>query len=221
MGAKLHARCCPDCYPLKPQLIVQEARETLGREDILCLDNGIYKLWFARCYQAFADNTVLLDNALATMGAGLASAMAAKLVHPDLRVLAVVGDGGFMMNSQDLETAVRLGMDLVVLILRDDGYGFIRWKQQEMGFAEFGMDFQNPDFVAYAEAYGASGIRVEKGDRLGAVLEAAFAKGGPVLVECAIDYSENKKLGRDLYREVAQLCCGSRDDCKKPDGANR
>jgi len=181
-------------YPLTPQRIVQQVRTVMDRTDVISLDNGIYKIWFARMYPAYGHNTVLLDNALASMGAGLAAAMAAKIVHANRRVLAVCGDGGFMMNSQDLETAVRLGLDLVILLVRDDGYGFIRWKQSGEGFQDFGMSFGNPDFVAYAQAYGATGLRVEEGDRLGEVLEHAYAQGGVVLVDCPIDYRANQDL---------------------------
>src|SRR3546814_439228 len=131
-------------------------------DGVLCLDNGMYKLWYARYYRARQPNTVLLDNALATMGAGLPSAMAAKMVHPQRKVLAICGDGGFMMNAQELETAVRLKLDLVILLLRDDAYGMIRWKQAEMGYADYGMQFGNPDFVLFAEAHGAHGHRSEE-----------------------------------------------------------
>jgi acetolactate synthase-1/2/3 large subunit len=199
---RLHQQPCPSDFPLKPQCIVQEVRRFMGREDIVTLDNGIYKLWFARMYETYAENTLLLDNALATMGAGLASAMAAKLVRPERKVLAVCGDGGFMMNSQDLETAVRLGQDLIVLLLRDDAYGFIRWKQDDMGFRDYGMEFGNPDFVRYAEAYGARGLRVEAGDQLGTRLREAEEIRGVVLIDCPIDYSENRELSRDLVEEA-------------------
>jgi acetolactate synthase-1/2/3 large subunit len=202
---KLHRGPCESCYPPKPQRVVREVREAMGRDDIICLDNGIYKLWFARMYETYGENTVLLDNALATMGAGLASAMAAKMVHPERKVMAICGDGGFMMNSQDLETAVRLGLDMVILVLRDDAYGFIRWKQQGMNFPDFGMDFGNPDFVKYAEAYGASGLRLSEGREVGEVLQEAFSRQGPVLVDCPIDYSENTELDMDLTREVRHL----------------
>jgi acetolactate synthase-1/2/3 large subunit len=189
-----HARS----YPPSPREIAHDVREVMGREDIISLDNGIYKLWFARMYRAFADNTILLDNALAAMGAGLAGAMTAKLVFPERKVMAICGDGGFMMNSQDLETALRLGLDLVVLILRDEAYGFIRFKQESMGFPDFAMSFGNPDFVKYAEAYGAAGMRVGEGDRLRDVLRRAFEKEGPVLVDCPIDYTDNRELREDL-----------------------
>lgn len=192
-------------FPPKPQRIVHDVRAALGERDIICLDNGIYKLWFARLYEAHSDNTVLLDNALATMGAGLASAMAAKMVNPNRNVVAIVGDGGFMMNSQDLETAVRMKQALVILLLRDDGYGFIRWKQEAMGFAEFGMAFGNPDFVKYAEAYGALGIRVTADLPLSAALERAISAEGPVLIDCPIDYSENAKLSADLSLDLEPI----------------
>ena len=197
----LHPDTCECSYPPKPREIVPAVRRLMAEDDVICLDNGIYKLWFARMYKTYRENTVLLDNALATMGAGLASAMAAKLVSPERRVMAICGDGGFMMNSQDLETSVRLGLDLVVLLLRDDAYGFIRWKQTGMGFEDYGMEFGNPDFVKYAEAYGARGLRLGADDRLIDVLQEAFDLGGTVLVDCPIDYSENARLSDDLTLE--------------------
>ena len=124
-------------------------------DGIVALDNGMYKIWFARNYRTHVANTLLLDNALATMGAGLPSAMMAAMLYPKRRVLAVCGDGGFMMNSQEMETAVRLQLNLVVLVIEDGAYGMIRWKQAVDLFTDFGMTFGNPDFVKYAEAYGA------------------------------------------------------------------
>jgi acetolactate synthase-1/2/3 large subunit len=154
----------------------------------------MYKIWFARNYRTRVANTLLLDNALATMGAGLPSAMMAAMLHPNRRVLAVCGDGGFMMNSQELETAARLGLDLVVLIIEDNAYGMIRWKQAADGFPDFGMTFGNPDFVAYANAFGVKGSRVESADGLAPALEAAFAGGGVHLVVVPVDYSENSRV---------------------------
>jgi acetolactate synthase-1/2/3 large subunit len=188
-------------FPVTPRRLVRDVRSVMGPDDIVSLDNGIYKVWFARMYRAHRENTVLLDNALATMGAGLAGAMAAKLVFPERRVLAVCGDGGFMMNSQDLETAVRLEQGIVILLVRDDGYGFIRWKQQDRGLPDFAMGFGNPDFVRYAEAYGAAGLRVDQGDGLGPALESAFERAAasscPVLIDCPVDYAENRDLSQD------------------------
>src|ERR1700751_1383402 len=166
-------------------------------------DNGMYKIWFARNYRTRIANTLLLDNALATMGAGLPSAIMAATLYPDRRVLAVCGDGGFMMNSQDLETAARLGIDLVVLILQDNAYGMIRWKQAVDGFADFGMSFGNPDFVAYAEAFGLKGRWVDGPDALVPVLEAAFKEGGGHLVGAPIDYWENMRVLVNELREAA------------------
>ena len=181
-------------FPVKPQCLVRCVREVMPDTGIICLDNGVYKIWFALNYPAHAPNTVLLDNALATMGAGLPSAMAARLVSPDEKVMAICGDGGFMMNSQELETAVRLGMDLVVLILRDNGYGMIKWKQAGMGFNDFGLDYGNPDFVRYAEAYGAHGHRVERTEDLVPTLRSCLETSGVHLVDVAVDYSGNGKL---------------------------
>ncbi len=192
-------------FPMKPQKIVFDVRQVMGKEDIVSLDNGIYKIWFARLYPTYAENTLLLDNALASMGAGMPAAMAAKLIYPEKKVLAVCGDGGFMMNSQDLETAIRCNLNIVILLLRDDAYGFIRWKQQGMGFTDFGMTFGNPDFVKYAEAYGAIGYRVEKAEQLLPTLQKAFAQNKPVIIDCQIDYSENKKLTTELGENVCEL----------------
>src|SRR6202000_511655 len=139
-------------------------------------------------------NTLLVDNALATMGAGLPSAIMAAMLYPDRRVMAVCGDGGFMMNSQELETAVRLKLNLVVMIIQDRAFGMIRWKQAVGGFEDFGMTVGDPDFVAYARAYGANGRRVETADGLAPALEAAFSEGGVQLVVVPVDYSENVRV---------------------------
>jgi len=163
-------------------------------DGIICLDNGMYKIWFARNYRTHVSNTILLDNALATMGAGLPSAMMAAMLHRRKRVMAVCGDGGFMMNSQELETAIRLNLNLVVLIIEDRGYGMIRWKQQAEGFLDFGLTFNNPEFVQYAEAYGARATRVNATEELAPALEAAFQNGGVHLVIVPIDYSENRRV---------------------------
>src|SRR5437588_5901801 len=157
---------------------------------IVAHDNGMCKIWFARNYRTLVANTLRLDNALATMGAGLPSAMMAAMLYPERRVLAVCGDGGFMMNSQEMETAVRLKLNLVVLILEDSAYGMIRWKQAVDSFPDFGLTFGNPDFVKYAESYGAKGSRVESTDALIPTLENAFKGGGVHHVVAPIDYSE-------------------------------
>ena len=191
-------------FPIIPQRLVADVRAVMGEHDIIALDNGIYKVWFARNYPAYQPNTVLLDNALATMGAGLPSAMMAALLEPDRRVMAICGDGGFMMNSQEMETAVRLGLNLVVAVLNDGSYGMIRWKQAQSGFEDWGLEFGNPDFVAYAKSYGANAHRVTASQDLKPAFENAFKAGGVHLIDIPIDYSENKKV---LIDELQARVC--------------
>jgi acetolactate synthase-1/2/3 large subunit len=192
--AKINDRCEDPRFPVIPQRLVHDIRAVVPEDGIVCLDNGMYKIWFARNYRTRIANTLLLDNALATMGAGLPSAIAAKLLNPERKVLAVCGDGGFMMNSQELETAVRLKLDLVVLVIVDSAYGMIRWKQAVDHFADYGMTFGNPDFVKYAEAYGAKGHAVSTTAEIIPTLQAAFDAGGVHLVAVPIDYSENMRV---------------------------
>jgi acetolactate synthase-1/2/3 large subunit len=186
---------------LIPQRLVHDVREVMPPDGILALDNGMYKIWFARNYRTRVANTLLLDNALATMGAGLPSAIMAALLYPGRRVMAVCGDGGFMMNSQELETAVRLKLNLVVLVIEDYAFGMIRWKQAVDHFPDFGLSFGNPDFVKYAESYGAKGSRVESTGDLIPTLERAFKGGGVHLVVVPIDYTENTRVLIDELRE--------------------
>jgi len=192
-----------DNFPILPQRIVGDIRKFMGENDILALDNGMYKLWFSRSYKVYQTNTLLLDNALATMGAGLPSGIAAKLLNPNVKVLVVTGDGGFMMNSQELETAVRLNLDLVVLIINDNGFGMIKWEQAEKNFTNFGLDFKNPDFIKLAESYGAKGYRLTSASDLIPTLTKAFS-GGVALIEVAVDYSENIKVfTHELHNKLA------------------
>lgn len=195
-------RAAEDRFPLTPQRIVHDVRQVIPEDGIVALDNGMYKIWFARNYRTHVANTLLLDNALATMGAGLPSAMMASMLYPGRRILAVCGDGGFMMNSQELETAVRLRLNLVVLVLDDQAYGMIRWKQAVDDFPDWGLTFGNPDFVKYAESYGARGWRVEKADGLAPTLDAAFKAGGVHLVAVPVDYSENTRVLVDELRQA-------------------
>lgn len=188
-------------FPVYPQRLVADVRNVMPSNGIIALDNGVYKIWFARNYKAHQPNTVLLDNALATMGAGLPSAMMAKMVYPDRRVMAICGDGGFMMNSQELETAVRLKLDLVVVIINDNAYGMIKWKQANMAFDDYGLDLGNPDFVKYAESFGAHGHRVEKDTSVAQLLEHCLESPGVHLVEVPIDYSDNDRI---LNREIKE-----------------
>jgi len=203
---KINARSEEDRFPVTPQRLVHDVRAVMPEDGVVCLDNGMYKIWFARNYRTHVANTLLLDNALATMGAGLPSAMMAAMLHPERRVMAVCGDGGFMMNSQEMETAVRLGLNLVVLVLNDGAYGMIRWKQAVDKFPDYGMTFGNPDFVRYAQAYGAKGSRVTSAEALVPTLEAAFKGGGVHLVDCPIDYSENTRvLVEELRNKVPDV----------------
>ena len=191
-------------FPMAPQRLVADVRRAVPEDGIIALDNGMYKIWFARNYRAYQPNTILLDNALATMGAGLPSAMMAAMLHPDRAVMAICGDGGFMMNSQEMETAVRLKLNLVVLVLRDNSYGMIRWKQAVQDLPDWGLEFGNPDFVQYANSYGATGHRVEKTDDFLPLLEHCFKARGVHLVEAPIDYSENKRV---LIDQLQALTC--------------
>ena len=193
-------------FPIFPPHLVQSIRDAMPVDGIICLDNGVYKIWFARGYQAYRPNTVLLDNALATMGAGLPSAMMSSMVYPERKVMAICGDGGFMMNSQEMETAVRLKLNITVLILNDSSYGMIRWKQANMGFEDFGLTYGNPDFVKYAEAYGAFGHRVESAAHLKELLAYCRDTPGVHLIDCPVDYSENDQiLNIDIKRLSKEL----------------
>tara|TARA_B110000908_G_scaffold106586_1_gene125395 strand:- start:3539 stop:5179 length:1641 start_codon:yes stop_codon:yes gene_type:complete len=190
-------------FPVLPERVVKAVRCAIPKNGIVTLDNGIYKIWFARNYPAVMRNTLLLDNALATMGAGLPSAMAAKLVYPDRPVITVCGDGGFMMNSQEVETAVRLGLHIVIIILRDDAYGMIQWKQSDMGFDNYGLDYGNPDFVKYIESYGGKGWRIDAAHKLQSQIEACLAQPAVHLIDVPVDYSLNNETLNKTIRTLS------------------
>ncbi|MDQ5987584.1 MAG: acetolactate synthase I/II/III large subunit [Syntrophus sp. SKADARSKE-3] len=191
-------------FPPTPPDVVRHVRNVLSEDDIVVMDNGVYKLWFSRLYKTFKPNTFLVDNALATMGAGLPAAIAAKMLNPGRRVLAVVGDGGFMMNAQEITTALCYNIPVVILILNDNAYGFIKWEQRERKFADFSLDLKNPDFTRFAESFGAAGFLMKAGDELSHVLNEAFAVNRPALVECPIDYSVNYAT---FSEELAHFSC--------------
>ncbi len=172
---------------LWPRQLAKEVRESLKPSDILALDNGLYKVWIARNYPCYEPNTLLLDNALATMGAGFASAMEAKRINPDKNVVCITGDGGLVMNLWDLETAVRLKLNLVVIVLNNHSYGMIKWKQAGARLKEWGLDFGNPDFVKLAESFWAKGYKVGKND-FKSTLEKALNETGLILLDVDFDY---------------------------------
>jgi acetolactate synthase-1/2/3 large subunit len=183
-----------DSFPLKPQRIVADTRAALGRSDIVLADTGAVKMWMARLYPTYEPNTCLISNGLSTMAFALPGAIGAKLARPDCRVLAAVGDGAFLMNSQEIETAVRERIPLTVLIWQDDAYGLIKWKMDmEIGH-DVAINFSNPDFVAYAESFGARGYRVRAAGELLPMLTEALASEGVSVITCPVDYGENLRL---------------------------
>ncbi len=184
--------------PVKPQKILWDVRQAMDANDILLSDVGAHKMWIARYFQCDSPNTCLISNGFCTMGFALPGAIGAKLACPDRNVVAICGDGGFMMNVQELETAVRLKLPMVILIWTDSQYGLIKWKQ-EAHFGKYShIGFDNPDFVKLAEAFGARGARIERTEDLRGTLEEALRADGPVVIDCPVDYEENMKLSRRL-----------------------
>jgi len=202
---QLEEGAADDTFPLKPQRILRDLRAQMARDDILISDVGTHKLWIARTYPAYEPNTVLISNGFAAMGFALPAAVSAKLVHPERKVVAVSGDGGFLMNCQELETARRLGLAIVNVIFRDGGYNLIQWKQQTHHGRESGVTFGNPDFVELARAFGAKGYRVESARQLSPILAEALAQPGPSIIDVPVDYGENAKLTARLGRLVCPI----------------
>jgi acetolactate synthase I/II/III large subunit len=183
-------------FPIRPQKLVYDLRQVLGDEDILISDVGAHKMWIARHYHCTKPNTCLISNGFAAMGIAIPGALAAKLVYPDRQVIAATGDGGFMMNMQELETALRLGVSFVTLIFNDGGYGLIEWKQmQRFGSSAF-IKFTNPDFVKLAESMGLKGYRITSADQLIPTIKAALAQQVPTIIDCPVDYRENLLFSR-------------------------
>ena len=181
-------------YPLAPQRVVADTRAAMGRDDVVLVDTGATKMWMARLYPTYERNTCLVSNGLSTMGFSLPGALGVKLARPEAKVLAVVGDGAFLMNSQEIETAVRERIPLVVLIWEDNGYGLIEWKMDlELG-EHYYVKFGNPDIVKYAESFGAKGYRINNAEELLPTLTAALGDDGVSLICCPVDYSENLRL---------------------------
>ena len=183
---------------IKPQAVAAAVRAVLDPKDVVTLDNGIHKLWLTRNYLASEPRTVQVDSALGAMGPGIPAAIATKLAFPERRVVAVVGDGGFLMTGQELETAVRLNLDLCVLVFNDGGLGMIRLKQTMMGLENHGVDFANPDIATLAGAYGAHGHKVTDASLLEGMLSDAFSSGGVHLFDVPVDYGENPILLKSM-----------------------
>jgi len=196
--AELGAHQANDAWPITPQRAIADLRRALGPSDIVVSDVGAHKVWVARLYQTYEPNTVIISNGFAAMGIAVPGAIAAKLVHPDRKVVALCGDGGFLMNSQELETARRIGANICVVVWRDDGYGLIDWKQRNEFGRPFGVEFGNPDFVDYARSFGIAGFRPSSAADLYPTLMRALAVDGPTLVEVPIDYAENLRLTEHL-----------------------
>jgi acetolactate synthase-1/2/3 large subunit len=194
LAAELEAGRADDRYPLAPQRIVADTRAALGRDDIALVDTGAVKMWMARLYPTYAPNTCLISNGLSTMSFALPGALGVKLARPEAKVLAVMGDGAFLMNSQEIETAVRERIPLVVLIWEDNGYGLIEWKMDLEVGGHSNVHFGNPDVVQYAASFGAKGYRIESAGDLLPTLRKALADDGVSIIACPVDYRENMSL---------------------------
>ena len=185
-------------FPMKPQKILSDIRSVLAENDILISDVGAHKMWIARMYPCYQPNTCIISNGFAAMGIAVPGAFVAKLIYPERNCLAVCGDGGFLMNSQELETAVRVGVPFVTLIFNDEAYGLIEWKQMNTFGRPAHIDFTNPDFVKYAQAFGAKGYRVQGSDELVPILKDAFSQNVPSVIDCPVNYAENLRLTEEL-----------------------
>ncbi|WP_254172916.1 acetolactate synthase large subunit [Planktothrix pseudagardhii] len=190
-------------FPIKPQKIIYDLRQVMGPEDIVISDVGAHKMWMARHYHCERPNTCLISNGFAAMGIAIPGAVAAKLVYPDRKIVAVTGDGGFMMNNQELETALRVGTPFVTLIFNDGGYGLIEWKQNDQFGESCFIKFGNPDFVKFAESMGLKGYRVEATTDFVPILKEALNQEVPVVIDCPVDYQENSRFSQ----RSGGLCC--------------
>jgi acetolactate synthase-1/2/3 large subunit len=192
-------------FPIKPQKIIWDLRQALEPDAIVISDVGAHKMWMARMFQAERPNTCIISNGFASMGIAVPGAIAAKLAYPDRPAVAVTGDAGFMMNSQEIETALRIGTPVVVLIWNDGQYGLIRWHQEKHFGRSSHIDFNNPDFVKYAESFGAKGYRIESTRELVPIIRQAVHEQTVSIIDCAVDYSENMKLTAKLGELVCPI----------------
>lgn len=192
-----------ESFPIKPQKLIYDLRQVMGPEDIVISDVGAHKMWMARHYHCDRPNTCIISNGFAAMGIAIPGAIAAKLVAPDRKVVAVTGDGGFMMNNQELETALRVGTPFVVIIFNDGGYGLIEWKQMNQFHESHFVKFTNPDFVKFAESMGLKGYRVESATDFVPMLKNALLEDVPVVIDCPVDYTENLRF----TKKAGDLTC--------------
>jgi acetolactate synthase-1/2/3 large subunit len=192
-------------FPLKPQKIIWDLRTALALEDIVVCDVGAHKMWMARMFRCEHPNTCIISNGFASMGIALPGAIAAKLACPERKVVAVCGDGGFLMNVQELETAVRMKIAIVVLVWNDGGYGLIKWKQMSAFGRPSHVDFTNPDIVRLAESFGAVGVRVESSAALLPALRKALESASVTVIDCPVDYRENLKLTAAMGEMVCPI----------------
>ena len=192
-------------FPVKPQKLIWDLRAALASEDVAICDVGAHKMWMARMYRCDEPNTCIISNGFASMGIAVPGAIAAKLLYPQRNIVAVTGDAGFLMNSQEIETAMRLKLAMVILIWNDNGYGLIEWKQMNQFGRPAYVDFSNPDFVKYAESFGAKGYRIERTEDLLPTIKKALADNTVSVIDCPVDYSENLKLTEKLGEMVIHL----------------
>lgn len=202
---ELNEKESDDSFPMKPQRILNDVRKGLANEDILISDVGAHKMWIARMYQAEAPNTCIISNGFASMGIGIPGAISAKMVYPDKTVMTINGDAGFMMNSQEIETALRHKIAIIIMVWNDSKYGLIKWHQDKKFGRDAHIDFDNPDFVKYAESFGAKGYRVNSADELLPTIEKAIADDTVVVIDVPVDYSENMKLTEKLGNLVCPI----------------
>jgi acetolactate synthase-1/2/3 large subunit len=192
-------------FPMKPAKILSDVRKAMDADGIVISDVGAHKMWIARHYNCYKPNTCIISNGFASMGISIPGAVVTKLIYPDKKVLAITGDGGFMMNCQELETAVRIGTPFVTLIFNDSSYGLIKWKEEDQYGETCYVDFNNPDFVKFAESFGCKGYRIQKAEELIPVLNEAFDQKMPSIIDCRVDYGENVKLTEHLQKIYAEV----------------
>jgi acetolactate synthase-1/2/3 large subunit len=205
MAAEQLAYSEDEAFPMKPQRILSDVRKVMGREDIVISDVGAHKMWIARHYNCYRPNTCIISNGFAAMGIAVPGAIAAKLVNREKKVLAITGDGGFMMNCQEIETALRLKLPFVTIIFNDSSFGLIKWKQNNRFGSSSFVDFTNPDFVKLAESFHIKGYRINNPGELIPVLEEAFSQEVPSIIDCPVDYGENMKLTKFLKDTMVNI----------------